>query len=72
MSTHRDNRVVPLLGTRLHIMVHREDHWEIWTASNTRAGDSSTWLGTFFRLYPDGTVYQVTRREEGESDLQIR
>lgn len=74
------------LGTRLHMIVRRlsreyalcnatvaEDayDYEIWTATNTRAGDSSTWLGTYIRVQPDGKVFQCTRTADAESEYQI-
>jgi hypothetical protein len=55
-------------GTRLHMIVCREDHYEIWTATSSRIGDSSTWTGTYIQLYNDGCMYNVTRTEAGVED----
>ncbi len=73
-------------GTRLHMIVRRMQKvhadgnfyecdaasWEIWTATDSRTGDSSQWHGTFLRLHPDGSIVQVTRDPHGvETELQV-
>lgn len=65
-------------GTRLHMIVRRKSTddqlyiYEIWTATDSRTGDSSLWHGTFVRLYPDGSMVQVNRDPHGvETELQV-
>lgn len=67
-------------GTRLHMVVQRQDEmqsdgwgnfdgwthfFEVWTSTDKRTGDSSTWHGTFLRLHPDGRIEQVHRDPHG-------
>lgn len=67
-------------GTRLHMVVRRDAEpstvdeylWEIWTATDSRTGDSRQWRGTFLRLHPDGSIVQVHRDPHGvETELQV-
>jgi hypothetical protein len=60
------------LGTRAHMLVYKSTHWELWTATNSRSGDSSKWLGTYMCLYPDGTCIQYIRTEVEYKELRIR
>lgn len=45
-------------GTRAHMLVYKGDHWQVWTATNSRSGRSEGWLGTYMKLYPDGKCVQ--------------
>lgn len=50
------------------MIVHRPTHYEVWTATNTRAGDSNTWHGSYIELYPNGDMIAVQRNEAGAED----
>lgn len=58
-------------GTRLHMIVHDgadnwpHSTWDIWTATDKRTGDSSTWQGTFLRLHNEGRIEQIHRDPHG-------
>lgn len=70
-------------GTRLHMVVEQRSSdefasyagastWEVWTSTDSRTGDSKNWHGTFLRLYPDGTIDQVTRDPHGlETSVRV-
>ena len=59
-------------GTRAHMLVYKETHWEVWVATNCRSGDSSTWFGTYMELYPNGKCIQSIRTEVEVRDIVIR
>jgi hypothetical protein len=59
-------------GTRAHMLVYKGDHWEVWVATNSRSGDSSTWLGTYMELYPNGKCIQSIRTEAEVREFVIR
>lgn len=59
-------------GTRAHMLVYKQDHWEVWVATNSRSGDSSTWLGTYMELYPNGKCIQSIRTEVEVREFVIR
>lgn len=69
-----DTSIWVQLGTRLHMVVYRPTRhvWQIWTSTNRRQGDSSTWLGTYIELYRCGKATQHTRRDTDESMIVIR
>jgi hypothetical protein len=74
-------------GTRLHMVVRRlnrtyalynvdacEDafDYEIWTATDSRTGDSSQWHGTFLLVRCDGVIMQMHRDPHGiETELRV-
>lgn len=59
-------------GTRAHMLVYRGDHWEVWTATNSRSGGSAAWLGTYMKLYADGKCIQCIRTETEWREFIIR
>ena len=72
MSEPRLDNIWLQPGTRLHMIIDRVSHWEVWTATNKRTGDSSTWLGTWLELYPDGACIQGIRTETYGKTMEIR
>ena len=59
-------------GTRLHMLVYREGVWQVWTATNSRSGDSDLWCGTFMELHPNGKCIQRIRGEVEVREIVIR
>lgn len=61
-------------GTRLHMLVYNLDThvWEVWTATDSRSGDSKHWHGTYMELHSDGKCVQRNRTETIEQELVIR
>lgn len=59
-------------GTRVHMVVDRVSHWEVWTATDKRTGDSAAWLGTYFELYWTGEVIQCIRTNTDMRRFVIR
>jgi hypothetical protein len=59
-------------GTRLHMLVVRSDHVEVWTATNSRIGDSANWFGSYIAVYHNGDVISVTRNEASEDRFYIQ
>lgn len=53
------------------MIVRRADHWEVWTATDKRNGDSSAWRGTYITLHDDGKAYAHTRLADEEKDYRI-
>lgn len=62
------------LGTRLSMLVYkpRRNVWQIWTATNSRMGDSDLWLGTYLEVYNCGMCTQHYRSETEQRQLIIR
>lgn len=62
------------LGTRLHMLVYRAKTatWEVWTATNSRSGDSAKWLGTYMELHADGKCEQHYRSEVDIRCITVR
>jgi len=61
-------------GTRAHMLVYRPDthSWQLWTATNTRQGDSSTWYGTYMEVYADGRCEQHYRSQTEVREIVVR
>lgn len=59
-------------GTRLHMVVVRSDHVELWTSTNTRIGDSASWLGSYIAVYCNGDVISHQRGATHEDQFVIR
>lgn len=59
-------------GTRCHMLVYREGVWQVWTATNSRQGDSDLWCGTYMELHPNGMCIQRIRGEVDVRDIVIR
>jgi hypothetical protein len=61
-------------GTRAHMLVYRPhtNTWQVWTSTNSRSGDSDTWLGTYMELYADGSCIQHYRSEADIHCITVR
>ena len=58
-------------GTRLHMIVRRDDHWEVWTATDKRDNDSRNWRGTYIALHDNGEAHVHTRLADEEKDYRV-
>jgi hypothetical protein len=61
-------------GTRAQMLIYRTESktWQVWTATNSRTGDSRLWLGTYMELFPDGTCIQHNRTAVEETAIVVR
>lgn len=71
---HAINNIWLQLGTRAHMLVYRPltNSWQIWTATNTRTGNSDLWLGTYMEVFPNGQCIQHIRTASEVRELEIR
>lgn len=66
-----DPRIHTPPGTRCNIIVRKPNGWEVWTATDGRAGDSAHWRGTYLFLADDGTASAHTRLSDEEKEYRI-
>jgi hypothetical protein len=61
-------------GTRAQMLVYRTETktWQVWTATNSRRGDSRLWLGTYMELHADGKCVQHNRTATDETEIVVR
>lgn len=72
MSNPNSDNIWIQPGTRLHMLVYKEGKWQIWVATNSRSGNSDTWLGSFMELHSDGRCLQHYRSETDIHCITVR
>ena len=74
MNNPNSDKVWLQPGTRAMMLIYRTDTrtWQVWTATNSRNGDSRAWLGTYMELHEDGKCVQHNRTATSEEEIVVR